>query len=135
MRPRSIRFRLTAWYSLALAAGLALFGASIWASMRQSLLRDIDKGLAEHAKSVELFIRNELNEANIQLPEELDEYSHALPPDTFLRVTDGRGAVVFDSPGNFPWPARHPPDGLEQPDGWSGPMGWRGLIGSTVLTG
>jgi heavy metal sensor kinase len=114
MRQPSIRFRLTAWYSLVLAAGLGLFGVSIWALLRQSLLRDTDKTLAECARGTELFIRNELNESNVQLAEELDEYSHALPPDTFLRVTDARGSIVFESQEGFPWPPPGHKDALKR---------------------
>lgn len=98
---RSIRFRLTAWYSLALAAGLALFAVSIWVSMRHVLLRDIDQNLAQGVQSVQLFIDHELGEPGVQLPEELDEYAHAFPPDTFAQIRDHRGSIVFATPQRF----------------------------------
>ncbi|MBV8551054.1 MAG: heavy metal sensor histidine kinase [Acidobacteriaceae bacterium] len=103
MRQRSIRFRLTTWYSLALAAGLGLFALAIWASMRHSLIRDVDNTLTERANSVETFLNNELKDPGVKLPEELDEYSHAFPPNTFMRVKDERGRAVFTSPAGFPW--------------------------------
>ncbi len=100
----SIRLRLTIWYSLALAAGLTLFALAIWVSMRHSLLRDIDNGLAEQQHSVQTFLVMELNERDARLEEELDEYSHALPPNTILRVTADHGSFSFASKGSFPWP-------------------------------
>ena len=101
----SIRLRLTIWYSLALAAGLALFALAIWVSMRQSLLRDVDNGLAEQQRSVQTFLTMELNDPDAKLGEELDEYSHALPPNTTLRVAAKDGSFTFASRASFPWPA------------------------------
>lgn len=100
---RSIRFRLTIWYALALAAGLAVFALTIWFSMRESLIRDIDGSLAARQGSVESFLNSELIEPGVQLSEELQEYSSALPANTFMRVEDQNGGVVFTSGAGFPW--------------------------------
>jgi heavy metal sensor kinase len=99
---RSIRFRLTVWYALALAAGLSLFALTIWVAMRQSLLRDIDNTLAARKRSTELFLNSELKEPGVNLVEELDEYSRALPANTSIRVKDQNGALVFTSSAIFP---------------------------------
>ncbi|MBV8572754.1 MAG: HAMP domain-containing histidine kinase [Acidobacteriaceae bacterium] len=120
MPQSSIRFRLTAWYSLALGAGLALFGVSVWASMRESLLSDVNRTLAERAHSVQLFVNHELREPDVQLREELDEYSHALPPGTFMRVAEASGSVVFESREKFPWPAFSGLSAVSQHPVWRG---------------
>ena len=49
MHRRSLRFRLTVWYALVLAAGLGLFSALIWLSLRQRLKDEIDQDLAARA--------------------------------------------------------------------------------------
>ena len=110
MNQRSIRFRLATWYSLALAASLLLLALAIWLSMWQTLVRDIDSTLADRGRSVESYLNEELRDPGVKLPEELDEYSHALPATTLLRITDASGAVVFTSPGEFPWRLAEPDD-------------------------
>lgn len=102
---RSIRFRLTVWYSLVLLAGLFLFAVSIWLSMRHSLLRDLNRGLHEQALNVGTFVNSELHDPSVKLPEELGEYSHALPDNTYLEVIGPNGNRVYDSHPGFPWPS------------------------------
>lgn len=105
---RSIRFRLTVWYSLVLAAALVLFAVAIWASMRHSLLRDLDRALADEANSTGAFVENELREPSVKLSEELAEYSRALPDGTYLDVLDRNGDTVYNSHPSFSWPAPGP---------------------------
>ncbi len=102
VRTESVRFRLTVWYSLALAAGLACFACAIWLSMKHSLEGDLDRMLAGRARSVQTFLRQELADPKVDLREELDEYSHAFSPGTYLEVLDvSRGVVVFLSDPGF----------------------------------
>jgi heavy metal sensor kinase len=103
MRPRSIRFRLTIWYALALAAGLGVFALTIWVSMRHSLIRDVDSALVARAHSVESFLSHELREQDVKVDEELDEYARGLPANTFIRVEDQNGGLIFSSSSGFPW--------------------------------
>jgi two-component system, OmpR family, heavy metal sensor histidine kinase CusS len=103
MSRRSIRFRLTIWYSLVLGAGLILFALAIWISMRQLLFSDVRRLLTHQIANTQAYIESELREPNVQLREELNEFSAALNPGTYLRVADGRKVVVFDSNPNFPW--------------------------------
>ncbi|HSU30740.1 MAG TPA: ATP-binding protein [Bryobacteraceae bacterium] len=100
----SIRFRLTLWYSIVMAAGLVLFAVAIWVSMKDSLAFDIDRGLRDEAHRVGLFVNTELREASTILEEELAEYSSGLPDDMYLEVTNGQGVTVFSSHPRFPWP-------------------------------
>lgn len=104
MKGRSIRFRLTVWYSIALVASLAAFAAALYLSLWQIFERDVRHSLSGHIKSVESFIAEELNDASVRLPEELAEYSQALPDDTYMQVLSERGSVVFTSRPEFPWP-------------------------------
>jgi heavy metal sensor kinase len=104
MHRAPIRLRLTVWYSVALAAGLALFAVAIWVSMRHSLLRDVDIALAEQQTSIESFLATEQNDAAAGLKEELAEYSHGLPQNTIMRVVAEDGSLTFASRGDFPWP-------------------------------
>ncbi len=103
MRPTSIQLRLTLWYSLALTAGLSLFALATWFSMRHSLMADMDATLMARAQSLESFADAEIRDAKDPLPEELDEYSHAFPPDTYVQVKNETGSVVFTSKTAFPW--------------------------------
>jgi heavy metal sensor kinase len=103
-RFRSIRFHLAVWYTLALAAGLVLFAFTIWVAMRHSLIRDIDNTLAARERSIESFLNSELKEPGVNLAEELDEYWSALPANTFIRVEDQNGALVFASRAGSPKP-------------------------------
>jgi heavy metal sensor kinase len=104
MHRTSIRLRLTVWYSLALAAGLALFAVAIWVSMRHSLLRDIDSALSEQQSSIQSFLSAELNDPAAELKEELAEYSYGLPQNTIMRVVAEDGSLTFASRASFPWP-------------------------------
>lgn len=103
---RSIRFRLTLWYSIVMAAGLVLFAAAIWISMKHSLAFDLHRGLRDEAQHVRLFVNTELSEPATNLEEELAEYSSGLPDGTYLEVTDSQGVTVFNSLPLFPWPRK-----------------------------
>jgi two-component system, OmpR family, heavy metal sensor histidine kinase CusS len=113
MRARSIRFRLTLWYTLALVIGLLLFAVAIWLAMARSLSRDIDQRLDAQVKSTQAFLSEELKDPHVKLPEELSEYALALPKGTLLKVTDSDGVVVHASAAPFPW--RYAPAGREVP--------------------
>ncbi len=102
-RTRSIRFRLTVWYSLVLAAGLALFAVSIWLSMRHSLRHDLNESLHDQASNVRIFVNNELRDPSVHLPEELAEFARALPEHTYFELLDQSGKSVYSSHPSFPW--------------------------------
>src|ERR1700681_4172362 len=102
MHRRSIRFRLTVWYALVLTAGLGLFGGLVWLSLRHRLISDIDQELEGRASRFERYFRAESAEAsNAQLRDELEEFSQALPPTSYI---DLRGASGF----TFRYPATAP---------------------------
>jgi heavy metal sensor kinase len=94
----TIRARLTAWYALALAAGLSLFAATIWLSMRSSLTSSLDATLAAHGHSLAQFVQNELEGPHPpHLRTELREFSQGLPQGIAIELHDLRGTLVFSS--------------------------------------
>jgi heavy metal sensor kinase len=99
----SIRFRLTIWYSLALASGLLLFGLATWLFMWQSLQADVERTLQAQMQHLELFLNAEIAVQKQNLAEELDEYSQAFPAGMSVSVTDGARRPIFNSNSSFPW--------------------------------
>jgi heavy metal sensor kinase len=94
----TIRARLTAWYALALAAGLSLFGAAIWLSMRSSLSASLDATLADHGRSLAQFIQHELESPYPpHLATELREFSQGLPQGISIELRDGKDSLLFAS--------------------------------------
>ena len=99
----SIRARLTLWYALALAGGVALFAAATWLLMWHSLSADLNVSLDRQAASVERFLNAELREPGVQITEEIGEYAEALPSGTSIQIVDDHTRVVCAS---RPRPAR-----------------------------
>jgi two-component system, OmpR family, heavy metal sensor histidine kinase CusS len=98
MQTRSLRFRLTIWYTAVLTAGLALFGSLLWLSLRHELNADLERDLGGRAARFENFFRSESAEADVHLSEELEEFCQALPPGSYINV---RGSKSF----TFRYPA------------------------------
>jgi heavy metal sensor kinase len=104
MHRRSIRFRLTVWYALVLAAGLSLFSALIWLSLRHRLMEEIDQDLEGRASRFERYFASESAQAaDDQLRDELEEFCQALPPSSYVEL---RGASGFTF--HYPVSARKP---------------------------
>ena len=80
MRIRSLRFRLTVWYTAVLTAGLALFGTLLWLSLRHELNADLERDLDGRAARFESFFRSESAEDGVHLSRELEEFCQAFPP-------------------------------------------------------
>jgi heavy metal sensor kinase len=95
-----IRFRLTAWYALVLLGALALFSGLIWFSLRQSLLRELDRDLENRAAQFEAYTIQEAAEGQspAQLKDELEEFCQALPPLSTLSLRGSQG-FVFEHAG------------------------------------
>jgi two-component system heavy metal sensor histidine kinase CusS len=92
----SIRARLTAWYSMVLLAGLALFGTGIWLVVEHSLKASLDETLSEQAKGVATVLQSVPNEPD-DLREELSEYTKATPGGNLMEVQDPRGVQILSS--------------------------------------
>jgi signal transduction histidine kinase len=91
---RSIRFRLTSWYALVLIAALGLFSGLIWLSLRQRLLSEVDRDLADRAARFQTYATREAAELPpVDLKDEMEEFCQALPPSDNLEL---RGASGFE---------------------------------------
>lgn len=89
---RSIRFRLTAWYALALCGALGLFSVLIWISLRQRLLAEIDRDLTARAGQFERYVQREAAEVPpVQLKDEMEEFCQALPSSSYLELHGASG--------------------------------------------
>lgn len=91
MQTRSLRFRLTIWYTAVLTAGLALFGTLLWLSLRHELNADLERDLSGRAARFESFFRSESAEAGVHVSEELEEFCQALPPGSYINAHGSRG--------------------------------------------
>jgi two-component system heavy metal sensor histidine kinase CusS len=92
IRERSIRFRLTAWYALVLVAALGLFSGLLWLSLRQRLVSEVDRDLADRAARFQTYIAKEAAEIpQVDLVDELEEFCQALPPSDYLQLDGARG--------------------------------------------
>lgn len=95
MRTRSIRFRLTVWYAVALTLGLGLFSGLVWLSLRQRLVSELDRDLEGRAGRFEQYFRGEsLEVQDDQLRDELNEFCQALPPGSTVNLR-GSGGFEF----------------------------------------
>ena len=101
MQTRSLRFRLTIWYTAVLTAGLALFGTLLWLSLRHELNADLERDLDGRATRFESFFRSESAEAGVHVSEELEEFCQALPPASYINVNGSRG-FAFRYPAGQP---------------------------------
>ena len=101
MQTRSLRFRLTIWYTAVLTAGLALFGTLLWLSLRHELNADLERDLVGRAARFESFFRSESAEAGVHVSEELEEFCQALPPGSYINARGSRGF-------SFHYPAESP---------------------------
>jgi signal transduction histidine kinase len=91
---RSIRFRLTAWYALVLIAALGLFSGLIWLSLRQRLVSEVDRDLADRAARFQAYVTKEAAELPpVDLKDEMEEFCQALPPSDYLEL---RGVSGFE---------------------------------------
>ena len=100
---RSIRFRLSFWYAVALAAGLAVFAAALWTSTWHSLRSDVTRALTQQMHGVEAFLRAQIADVRVSLPLELDEYASALPEGIDMEVSSLDGRRLFTTAPAFPW--------------------------------
>jgi two-component system heavy metal sensor histidine kinase CusS len=92
LRERSVRFRLTVWYALILAAALGLFSGLLWLSLRQRLLSEVDRDLSDRAARFQVYVTRESAEvAPENLKDEMEEFCQALPPSDYLELRGSKG--------------------------------------------
>jgi heavy metal sensor kinase len=88
---RTLRFRLTSWYTLLLALTLAAFSAGVYLALRESLYDNLDDSLEARADIVAGIVAGADGELDVELPGE------AVEADEFIRTFDVDGEVVFDN--------------------------------------
>src|SRR3954452_3335844 len=117
----SIRTRLAVWYASALAVGLVLFAAAIWVSTWHSLRTELERSLQMQHEHLAQFLREQLNDARVNLREELIEFAQALPDGTAMEARTSEGALIYSNAPAFPWRETGGGD-----DGPAKMLSWRG---------
>lgn len=119
MSARSIRFRLTAWYSTVLALSLAAFGLFTWVTVQRVLFHAIDETLADRVKGVQTFMENQIGALSVEeIRDEFKEHSVLGPGGDLFQVCDSAGVWLYRSApleqSGVPihLPAQVPPSGL-----------------------
>ncbi|MBL8206496.1 MAG: heavy metal sensor histidine kinase [Blastocatellia bacterium] len=98
MNPRSIRFRLTAWYAGLLALVLLLFGGSTWFGLAHYLNRSLTDSLARQAQQIgENFLLDVQTSGERYVVDEIVEHYAPEQNDHFVRVTRGDGSTLYVS--------------------------------------
>jgi hypothetical protein len=109
MNLRSIRVRLTAWYLLMLALGLALFGVGSWFAMRASAFHTIDDELEDRIRGVEKFMQIQIASLSpVEIRDEFREHSVLGPGGDLFQVCNEAGQWLYRSVARKQ-PGRHPP--------------------------
>lgn len=99
MKSFPIRIRLTAWYSLILAASLFIFGALAFVAMRHSVRATVDADLRERLMGVQEVIAVTAPEGLAELKDEIREFAIVRAGGDLLRVADAQGKIIYDSFG------------------------------------
>jgi heavy metal sensor kinase len=89
------------WYLTALSAGIAVFGLSVWGTMRVQLTRNREEGLDRRLIALAQFLEKEaLGDTVAAIQEEAREYSTGLPEGHGLRVYAKDGTLLYSHPGS-----------------------------------
>jgi signal transduction histidine kinase len=107
MRNLSIRWRLTIWYAVVLAAALGLFSGLTWFSLRQKLANDVEQGLNASSARFQNYFAREAAELPAgkspdQLKDELEEFCQALPASEYVELRGSNGFMF-----QYPVAGRH----------------------------
>lgn len=98
MNPRSLRFRLTAWYSTVLALALVIFGVFTWFAVREILFHAVDETLADRVEGVRRFMENQIGALSIEeIRDEFKEHSVLGPGGDLFQVCDAAGVWLYRS--------------------------------------
>lgn len=126
MNRRSVRFRLTAWYTAILAITFALAGFGVWWTIRDSIHETVDKDLRSRLNAMRDYLRRQTVDAESgALAEEVAEQAALAPAATRYRIAGRDGRWVYQSPGTTEWDTRPPDSNLLPPQG----------KGQTILAG
>jgi heavy metal sensor kinase len=98
MMPRSIRFRLSAWYFAALTLALLAFGIGTWLTMRMSLHDTVDDSLRNRFDGVREFMEAHIDARSLEANRhEFSEHSVLRPGGDIYQVCDSQGNWLYRS--------------------------------------
>jgi heavy metal sensor kinase len=116
MSPRSLRFRLTAWYTAILAATFAVAGLGVWWAIRDSIHDTVDRDLHARLRAMRQYLDKQVAEPDSgPLAEELAEQAALVPAGPRYRLAGTDGHWIYQSPGTRGW-APKPPDASRLPE-------------------
>ena len=102
MNRHSIRFRLTAWYALILAATFAIAGLALWWTLRSSIHETVDKDLRFRLQALRDYLQTETATPQPEsIGEELTE--DATLSGARFRILGSDGRWVYQSPEATQW--------------------------------
>ena len=98
MKTGSLGFRLSAWYFLVFACGIAAFSVAAWFAMRASLYHAIDEALQDRVRGVQTFMEKQISSLSIpEIRDEFREHSVLGPGGDLFQVCDGTGQLLYRS--------------------------------------
>jgi heavy metal sensor kinase len=116
MSPRSLRFRLAAWYTAILAGTFAVVGVGVWWTMRDSIHDTVDRDLRARLRAMRQYLDRQLADPDSgPLAEELAEQAALVPAGPRYRLAGADGRWIFQSPGTRGWEPE-PPDASHLPE-------------------
>lgn len=109
MNPRSLRFRLTAWYTAVLAATVAAAGMGVWWAIRDSIHDTVDNDLRSRLRAMREYLKRQVADPDSgPLAEELAEQAALVPAGPRYRLAGTGGRWIYQSPGTRGWDAKLP---------------------------
>ena len=97
MNTKSIRFRLTVWYSTALIISIAVIFVSFYIITQQELYQHTDVILTSHAKQVASYVQKQLENGGIFVADSLPYNEFGVIPGMLLFITDKDGAILYST--------------------------------------
>ncbi|MBI3951612.1 MAG: heavy metal sensor histidine kinase [Acidobacteria bacterium] len=98
MNPRSIRFRLTAWYAVLLALMLIVLGSAVYVGLARYLTTSLSDQLSLQARQIDDTWLRQLNQSGEDyVVDEIDEHLSPDVTNRFIRLTRPDGSVLYQS--------------------------------------
>jgi heavy metal sensor kinase len=107
LNPRSIRFRLTAWYATILTMTFACAAVAVWMTLAHSIKVTVDKELRARFATVRAYVEEEASGNGVaHITEELTEDAVVNSGSAYLRIVDRNGKFIYVSPRTQKWPLK-----------------------------
>ena len=103
-KPRSIRFRLTASYTLVFALTFALIGIAVWTALEHSIQETADRELRTRLTDVKRYVDSFTPDDFRHLEEEFREESLLSQSVANIRIADPQGHWLFRTASAERWP-------------------------------